>query len=67
MSLLLFVVLAIAYAVSTWDLLRQSRLPRAAWEPGTPMGGIAGSESKVPIVIRPHGGGGRVPAASGPR
>ncbi len=34
MDLLLFAALAVGYAVSTWNLLRQSRVPRALWETG---------------------------------
>src|SRR5262245_33535906 len=54
MDLLLFAALAVGYAVSSWELLRQSRLPRAPWEVrrDTPRPGPA--PAAFPRVLRLH-------------
>jgi hypothetical protein len=40
MDLLAFAALAVGYALSTWSLLRQSRVPRAPWEASGPSGWV---------------------------
>jgi hypothetical protein len=60
MDVLLFAGLAVAYAISTWDLLRQSRLPRARWETGTEVRRLVGSKTGLPILLRLRDPDGRV-------
>lgn len=67
MDLLLFAGLAVGYAISTWELLRQSRLPRAPWETGSLTHLVVGSNPELPIVLRLHGHGGRQLAPDAPR